>query len=270
MPQEFEAKFLDIDINKIKKKLAEIGAKMVHPMKKYVRSVYFMCDRNIKGYVRIRDEGGKVYLTAKKYSKSAKFPEEFELSINQDFNRAMDFFDAIGLVKKAFHESYREKWEHSLAHEITFDTVPGLPTYMEIDCDSKEKLNNLIDLLNLDKSKMRFGAYDKTYNEYYGIPTEVINDQTPFLTFKNIINEIKPTKNKDLLAKIASKQKELGISLADLTLENPTLVKKLNKINNNNNNNNNNISRISTHNRIHYNNPKKHSATKNKKKYKIY
>lgn len=238
MSQEFEAKFLDVDSKQMKQKLIQIGAKLVHPMKKYVRSVYFMCNRDTKGYFRIRDEAGKVYLTAKKYSKSNDFPEEFEISINEDFTKAMSLFDAIGLTKKAFHESYREKWEHPLAHEITFDTIPGIPTYMEIDCDSEKKLNELIKLLDLDKNKMRFGAYDRTYNEYYGIEREVINDQTPLLTFKNILTEIKPIKNQELLVKIASEQRELGLSHEELVLANPKLIKKLSNVTTNKRNNN--------------------------------
>ena len=89
-----------------------------------------------------------------------------------------------------------------MAHKITFDYVPGLPLYMEIDCTSEKNLNKLIEKLDLDKSKMRFGAFDATYEEYYGIEKDVINNKTSSLTFKNIMKEIKPKKNKDLLKKI--------------------------------------------------------------------
>jgi hypothetical protein len=73
---------------------------------------------------------------------------------------------------------------------------------MEIDCTSEEKLNKLIEKLELDKSKMRFGSFDNTYEEYYGISKDVINNNTPSLTFKNILKEIKPTKNQELLKKV--------------------------------------------------------------------
>ena len=55
---------------------------------------------------------------------------------------------------------------------------------------------------------MRFGAFDATYNEYYGIPKDVLNDKTSSLTFKNIIREIKPTKNKELLRKMQKMYKD--------------------------------------------------------------
>ena len=35
------------------------------------------------------------------------------------------------------------------------------------------------------------------YEEYYGIDKNIINKTTPSLTFKNIINEIKPLKTKN-------------------------------------------------------------------------
>ena len=60
----------------------------------------------------------------------------------------------------------------------------------------------MIEKLDLDKTKMRFGSFDNTYEEYYGVTKQVINTTTPSLTFKNILKEIKPKKNKELLKKV--------------------------------------------------------------------
>lgn len=147
-------------------------------------------------------------MTVKIY-KDKNFPEEYEISINETFETGLNFLKALGLKQKAYQESYREKWSHPLVHEITFDTIPGLPTYMEIDCTSEDNLNKMIELLNLDKSKMRYGAFDKTYNEYYDIPLDVINNHTPMLTFKNIKNELKIDKNKKLFERLAKEQKNI-------------------------------------------------------------
>ena len=49
MHQEFEAKFLDVDVKAMRNKLQDIGAKEAYPLKKYIRSVYYMCDHNVKG-----------------------------------------------------------------------------------------------------------------------------------------------------------------------------------------------------------------------------
>jgi len=203
MAQEFEAKFLDIDKTDMRKRLKDIGATLDHPKKRYVRIVFHRCTDEIKGYARIRNEGDKITMTVKLY-KDPKFPEEYEIEIKDSFENGANFLRALGLKQKAFQETYREKWIHPLAHEITFDDVPGIPTYMEIDCTGEESLNKLVNMLNLDKSKMRFGAFDVQYLEYYGVPKDVINNETPSLTFKNIKNEIKPTKNQEMLEKISS------------------------------------------------------------------
>lgn len=206
---EFEAKFLDVDVSAVREKLKKMGAKLVHPSKRYVRSVFHRCTNEIKGFARVRDEGGKVTMTVKTYA-DPKFPDETEIDVASSFEDATKVMSALGLQQKAFQETYREKWslDDPEVHEITFDDVPGLPTYMEIDCTSEKKLNELIAAFDLDKSKMRFGAFDATYEEYYGIAKKDINDLTPSLTFANIETEIKPTKNKDLLPKVAAEQRE--------------------------------------------------------------
>lgn len=208
MSVEFEAKFLDIDVHKMRKLLLKNGCKMVHEPTKFIRAVFHLCNENVKGYARIRQEKDSITMTVKIY-KDKNFPEEYEISINETFETGLNFIKALGLEHKAYQESYREKWSHPLVHEITFDTIPGLPTYMEIDCTSEKNLNKMIELLELDKNKMRYGAFDKTYNEYYDIPLDIINNHTPMLTFKNIKNEIKIGKNKKLLEYLAKEHKKI-------------------------------------------------------------
>jgi adenylate cyclase class 2 len=198
---EFEAKFLDIDVKKMRKILLENGAKRIHKKKVYKRAVFLRCDDSVPGYSRVRKEGKDTTMTIK-ILKDPKFPEEFEVNIKDSFETGVDFLTALGIKKKAFQESIREKWSHPLVHEITFDTLPGLPTYMEVDCTTEESLNKIIDILGLDMSKKRYGTFDYTYLEYYDIPRDTINQHTPSLTFANIHNEIKPTKNVELFEKM--------------------------------------------------------------------
>lgn len=198
MPTEYEAKFLEIDYNKTIKILKSIGAKRVYTKRMFRRSVFHLCDQKIKGYARVRDEGDKITITTKTY-KDPKYPEENEVNIDGTFEDGCNLIKSLGLEEKAFQQTYREKWSHKLAHEITFDWIPGLPLYMEVDCTSEEKLNKLIEMIGLDKTKMRFGAFDATFEEYYGITKDDINNHTPSLTFYNIMKEIKPLKNKKLL-----------------------------------------------------------------------
>jgi hypothetical protein len=205
MAQEFEAKFLNINIIEMRKQLEKIGSKKEYSFVKFERAAFNLCDPNIKGFVRVRNEVNKVTMTSKIY-KNENFPEENEISINESFDNGVNFLKSLSLPQRAFQESLREKWNHPLVHEIVFDILPGLPIYMEVDCTSENDLNKMIELLKLDNKLTRYGSFDKTYLEYYDIPKDVINNQTPFLTFNNISNEIKPTKNLNLFKKISEIQ----------------------------------------------------------------
>jgi adenylate cyclase class 2 len=208
MPKEFEAKFLNIDVDSIKKKLRENGAKKVHDPLKFYRLIFKRCEEagDKPGFVRIRDEGKKITMTTKIFN-DKKFPEEREVTINESFEKGCEFLKAIGIQEKSYQETMREKWSHPLAHEITFDIVPGLPIYMEIDCTSEANLNKLVTLLGLDKSNMKYGSFDKTYTEYYDIPSDTIVHKTPSLTFKDVAAQIKPNKNVPMFREITKLNK---------------------------------------------------------------
>ena len=213
MGNEYEIKVLDVDVAFMCQLLVILGFQMVHNTVRYYRVVYHMASSDIHGFVKIRDENGRVFMTSKRYDKNLDYPEEFEFEIVGTIDDAMKFMASIGMVMKAYHVTRRMKWIHDKMpdlHEIVFDTIPGIPTYMEIDCGKEELLNNLIEVLGINKDKIRKGGYDRTYNEYYGIELDDINNRTPNLTFKGIIDEIshKVTKNQELLVKMAEIQSD--------------------------------------------------------------
>ena len=205
MGKEYEAKYLDIDVLVYRRRLRAIGAKLVHSNTRMVRTIFDCCDKD--GFVRLRHEGDKVTLTSKIFG--GKYPEEHEVTICEPYENGIAFLTSIGLKKKAVQETMREKWNipsHKDVNEIVFDMIPGIPTYMEIDCKSEAALHYIESKLGLDTSKRRYGSFDKQYLEYYGIPKDVINADTPSITFLNIHKEIKPKKQKQLLIKVQRQQ----------------------------------------------------------------
>jgi hypothetical protein len=206
---EYEAKFLDINHDELVKKIKALGATLEQPNTFYRRSVFGLCDIK-RGYVRVRDEGDKTTLTSKIY-KNPDYPEEFELVIKDGFEKGKAFLSSLNLNEKAYHESMREKWYLKLSKrkidicEIAFDCIPGLPMYVEVECKSERNLNKAIQLLDLGKYEKRYGAYGKTFVEYYGMSETEINNEVHNLTFENIEKELKPYihKNQELLTRIA-------------------------------------------------------------------
>jgi hypothetical protein len=70
-------------------------------------------------------------MTSKIYN-NPDFPDEYEVKINEDFEKGREFLKSLNLKEKA----YQESWGHHTAHEITFDLLPGLLPYMELYYDS--------------------------------------------------------------------------------------------------------------------------------------
>ena len=215
MEVEFEARFLEIDRESLIEKIKALGGHQKSPLTVYRRSVFGLCDIK-KGYVRVRDEGNTVTLTAKIY-KDPKFPEEYELNIKDDFANGQAFLRALNLTEKAYHETMREKWtipnrggKNELC-EVTFDYIPGLPVYSEVECKTKANLSKSIKMLKLNRDKMRFGGYGNAYAEYYGISLTEINNEIPSITFGNIEEELEKYihKNKDLLQTTAKSHLEV-------------------------------------------------------------
>lgn len=207
MGKEYEFQILDVNVNKMKKILKENKGKQIHKNIKLVRAVFTRCNTKIKGFVRVRYEGKKTTMTCKIYN-NEKFPDEHEVTIMEDFETGKKFLQSLNLDEKSYQETYREKWSLPITgvHEITFDTWPGLPTFMEIDCDNKKTMDKVMKLLNPDPSKISYGATGKKYELYYGIPQKFADNKIPSMTFKNTKKEIKPKKNKELFEKVVQQQ----------------------------------------------------------------
>jgi len=195
MSLEIEAKFLEVDINKLRKKIKENGGKRIHKMVMYKRYVFNLLNKE-KGYIRTRDENGRITITLKKYIKDSKFPMEYEILLDKKstIDDAKDLLLAQGYKIKAYHETLREKWSIDGCPEIAIDTLPGIPTYVELDCNNENDIKKVSKLLGFDMKDAKYGPYVNQYIDYYNI--NIDDSKYAILTFQNIDNEINPNKSK--------------------------------------------------------------------------
>jgi adenylate cyclase class IV len=208
--EEIEGKFLNININDLRKKLKLNNAKKVHKMMLYKRYVFHLLTGE-KGYIRTRQENKLVTITIKTYPKDSKFAKESEIVVNSSLEESRDFLLAQGYKLKAYQETLREKWSLGDCTEIAIDSIPGIPSYVELECKSEKEIKRIAKLLDLDYSKVEYGAYDKQFVDYYGMQKEDINNSISSLTFKNIEKELKNyiKKNNDLVKKVKKDHLEL-------------------------------------------------------------
>jgi hypothetical protein len=208
--KEIEGKILNININDLIKKLKLRKARRVHKMMLYRRYVFQLMNGMV-GYIRTREENKIVTITMKTYPKDSKYALESEIIVNQTLEESRDFLLAQGYKLKAYHETLREKWTLGGCAEIAIDSIPGIPTYVELECKNEKEIKKIADLLELDYPKMEYGAYDKQFLDYYGIDRDTINNKIPSLTFKKIDKELIKyvTKNKEMIKEVKKEHLKL-------------------------------------------------------------
>jgi adenylate cyclase class IV len=197
-----ELRFLNIDVNVIKKNLHLLDKKII---KNKVLLRWDSFDYKDK-FIRVRDEGnGNITLTLKTDLDTSQ-PTSKTIFVN-DYFTTVDILNTIDIKSKYRVEKIRETWELNNNCVINFDMYPGLPYYMEIKSNNKKNLMTLVKKLNLtiDKRKHSEMGADTMYYDMYNIKN---NRPIGDLTFKDagkIFNKyIK--KNKDLFEKILLEQ----------------------------------------------------------------
>lgn len=198
--KEIEARFLEIDMNDLRKKLKKIGAKKIHDMRLYRRQMFELCGTYMKGYARVRDENGIITATVKTYPKGQKYANEYEVALREgtSFEESISFMESTGLKKIAYHETIREKWKTKDGVEVTFDIIPGLPAYTEIEAKGEKQMKDISQKLGFDMSNATYGAYGLLFEHYYGFSEEVFNKGLGEVKFQTIDRVLKKHAKKNL------------------------------------------------------------------------
>jgi adenylate cyclase class 2 len=179
MKTEIEAKFLNIDVDKIRNKLKEIGAVLEYPERLMKRKVFDYPDKRlmkIGAWVRVRDEGDKkITLSYKKLiDRTLHGTKEITLDVS-DFETMCDFLQACGFDSKSYQETKREKWILGKS-EITIDTWPWIPTFIEIESETEEEIHRVSDLIGFDWSKALHGSVETAYQDLFDVTDDEIDD----------------------------------------------------------------------------------------------
>ncbi|WP_077367044.1 class IV adenylate cyclase [Anaerosalibacter sp. Marseille-P3206] len=166
MDKELEVKVLNIDKDKIQKKLLEIGAKLLrreHQRNYLIDSEDRNIEKNNNSYLRIREsldldtEKTSFTLTLKQNIFNEHMRENVEVNTKiEDKEALLYILDVLGygLVKEGFKERISYQYE-SIRFDIdTWDESTYPYTYMEIEVNKEEDLEKAINLLNIDKKNI--------------------------------------------------------------------------------------------------------------------
>ncbi len=170
--EEIEVKFLDIDKELIEQKLKDIGAKKIGDV--FLRHVSFDYPdfrlNKDNSWIRLRDEGDKIVLAFKKRlgvtsqdgSTNDEGMEEIEIVVDS-YEETKNFLLKVGFIEKHGEaQKKRSKWQKG---SVTFDidTIPVVPTYLEIEAKSWEEIDLAIKELELNPEDKKICSANQLY-----------------------------------------------------------------------------------------------------------
>jgi len=164
MAKEYETKVLEINANKIRKKLKKMGAKKI--FNKVMRRWVF--DLNIKGgdWIRVRDTGHHVTLTYKCRKKGKRIDNTEEIEVH-----VSNFEDVVRILSKLkfrgcyYQENRREMYKLD-GIEFCIDTWPKIPTYLEVESANEKKVKQGLKMLGLDGKDIGNISVWDVYSKY--------------------------------------------------------------------------------------------------------
>jgi len=167
MKTEYEAKFINIDIDDIRSTLRACGATLGKPMRLMRRvTIDTPKMKELGAFVRIRDEGDRVTITYKQFDAlSVDGAKEHEVIVS-DFDESIALFAAAGLPHGSFQESKRETWMLDGA-EVVIDEWPWLNPYVEVESDSEHHVKEVAAKLGFNWDDAVFGDVMAAYRRQY-------------------------------------------------------------------------------------------------------
>lgn len=168
MQAEIEVKFVDVDVDDMRRRLEGVGAVIEQPMRN-MRRVVIEEEHHLaqRSFIRIRDEGDRVTLCFKRRllpdeETTIDSVHECETTVG-DFDTTVKIFQEAGWDYITYQETRRETWRLGNI-EVVIDEWPWIKPYIEVEGDSEAKVRQAALDLGFDWNDAVFGSVDVIYN----------------------------------------------------------------------------------------------------------
>ena len=167
MNTEYEIRVLEIDKDKLIKRLNELNAKFIGEFNQK-RYVYNIIPKTDGRWLRLRTNGKKTTLTYKSVEKnSIDGTKELEIEV-EDFEKTNSLLELVGVKNKGYQENNRIQYILD-GVEIDIDSWPLIPTYVEIEGENEESVLNILKKIAIDDKKVTTLDVQSLYKEIYNI-----------------------------------------------------------------------------------------------------
>jgi adenylate cyclase class 2 len=100
--------------------------------------------------------------------------KELEVEV-EDFEKTNELLNILGYMPKAFQENKRIRYLLE-GTEVDIDFWPLIPAYLEIEGSSKEEVEKIENMLEVNKEKITYLNCSDIYKNIYGIDSSKIKE----------------------------------------------------------------------------------------------
>lgn len=164
MNTEFEIRILEIDVEKLTKKLESLGAvkKFDYLQRRYV---YDFIPKQEKKWIRLRTNGEVTTLTIKDIvSSKIDGTKELEIEVD-DFEKTNLILKEFGYQPKGYQENRRCQYKLD-GVEFDIDSWPRIPTYLEVEGKSEQEVYKALDKLGFARESITTKDVEGIYSDY--------------------------------------------------------------------------------------------------------
>lgn len=168
MEKERELTVLNIEIDDFIKTLEDLSAEKQGEFLQR-RYVYDVKPLNPNKWIRLRTNGTKTTLTIKeiKDKNAIEGTNELEVVVG-DFDKTNEILKELGYEARNYQENYRRVYLLGNV-EISIDSWPLIPTYVEIEGKTNEDVERVLKLVNTKNYQTTTFDVESIYREIYGI-----------------------------------------------------------------------------------------------------
>lgn len=168
MIKEIEVRILEINEREFEKKIFNNGGKKVGEFLQK-RFIYDFNPKDSNRWIRVRTNGIKSTLTIKSIENNKKIDGIGELEIFvSDFDKTNEILKYLGFSARNYQENYRKDYVMNDV-KISIDSWPLIPTYVEIEGDTKKSVIEALHLLGYSYEEATTLDVLSIYKEIYGI-----------------------------------------------------------------------------------------------------